>query len=116
MRDTETETQSEGEAGSMQGAQLGTRSRVSRIRPWAEGGVALNLQATRAALYVRFYSRKCHLPIEEESKIELNTEHMSGTILRQPDSLMGEGNQQTLNIHTSYFSNTNLLICRGKEA
>ena len=40
MRDThrEAETQAEGEAGSMQGAQRGTWSRVSRIRPWAEGG------------------------------------------------------------------------------
>ena len=41
MRDTETgreaETQAEGEAGSVQGARRGTRSRVSRIRPWAEG-------------------------------------------------------------------------------
>ena len=28
----------QGEAGSMQGARCGTRSRVSRIRPWVEGG------------------------------------------------------------------------------
>ena len=28
----------EEEAGSMQGAQHGTQSQVSRIRPWAEGG------------------------------------------------------------------------------
>ena len=34
----EEETQAEGEAGSMQGARHGTRSRVSRITPWAEGG------------------------------------------------------------------------------
>ena len=34
----ERERESEGEAGSMQGAQTGTRPRVSRIRPWAEGG------------------------------------------------------------------------------
>ena len=33
----EAETQAEGEAGSMQGAQCGTRSQVSRIRPWAAG-------------------------------------------------------------------------------
>ena len=38
MRDIEAETRAEGEAGSMQGAQCGTRSRVSRITPWAEGG------------------------------------------------------------------------------
>ena len=31
------ETQAEGEAGSMQGAQRGTRSRDSRITPWAKG-------------------------------------------------------------------------------
>ena len=34
----ESETQAEREAGSMQGARHGTRSQVSRIRPWAEGG------------------------------------------------------------------------------
>ena len=38
MRKREAETQAEGEAGSMQGARRGTRSRVSRIRPWAAGG------------------------------------------------------------------------------
>ena len=36
-REREAETQAEGEAGSMQGAQRGTRSRDSRITPWAEG-------------------------------------------------------------------------------
>ena len=36
MRDTEREA--EGEAGSTQGARRGTRTRVSRIRPQAEGG------------------------------------------------------------------------------
>ena len=43
MRDTEREgkTQAEGEAGSMQGARRGTRSRVSRIRPWAKGSTKL---------------------------------------------------------------------------
>ena len=40
MRDTqrEAETKAEGEAGSMQGAQCGTWSWVSRITPWAAGG------------------------------------------------------------------------------
>ena len=42
MRDrhthTEAEAQAEGEAGSMQGARRGNRSRVSRITPWAKGG------------------------------------------------------------------------------
>ena len=40
MRDTEkdSETQAEGEAGSMEGAGHGTQSRVSRIAPWAAGG------------------------------------------------------------------------------
>ena len=43
MRDTEkeAETRAEGEAGSMQGARRGTRSRVSRVTPWAEGGAKL---------------------------------------------------------------------------
>ena len=33
----ERETETEGEAGSMQGARCGTRSWVPRVRPWAEG-------------------------------------------------------------------------------
>ena len=39
MRDTErdAETQAEGEGGSMQGARHGSRSRDSRIMPWAKG-------------------------------------------------------------------------------
>ena len=36
-REREAETQAEGEAGSMQGAQHGIRSRVSRITPRAKG-------------------------------------------------------------------------------
>ena len=36
-REREAETQAEGEAGSMQGAQRGTGSWVSRVRPRAEG-------------------------------------------------------------------------------
>ena len=36
-RERGRETQAEGEAGSMQGAQRGTPSQVSRITPWAEG-------------------------------------------------------------------------------
>ena len=36
-REREAETQAEGEAGSMPGAQDGTRSRDSRIAPWAKG-------------------------------------------------------------------------------
>ena len=41
MREREAETQEEGEAGSMQGAQPGTQSQISRITPWAEGGTKL---------------------------------------------------------------------------
>ena len=37
-REREAEIQAEGEAGSRQGAGRGTRSRDSRIMPWAEGG------------------------------------------------------------------------------
>ena len=36
-REREAETQAEGEAGSMPGARRGTRSRDSRIAPWAKG-------------------------------------------------------------------------------
>ena len=42
MRDTErvveTQAQAEGEAGSTEGPRRGTRSQVSRITPWAQGG------------------------------------------------------------------------------
>ena len=37
-REREAETQAEGETGSMPGARHGTRSQVSRITSWAEGG------------------------------------------------------------------------------
>ena len=47
-REREAETQAEEEAGSMRGARCGTRSRVSRIRPWAEG--VLNHLATQASM------------------------------------------------------------------
>ena len=47
-RETETEAEAEGEAGSMQGAQRGTRSWVSRITPWAERQ-ALNCWATQGS-------------------------------------------------------------------
>ena len=36
-REKEAETQEEGEAGSMPGARRGTRSRDSRVTPWAKG-------------------------------------------------------------------------------
>ena len=36
-RERKADTQAEGEAGSTQGAQCGTRSWVSRITPWTEG-------------------------------------------------------------------------------
>ena len=37
LREREGETQAEREAGSIQGAQCGTRSRHSGIKPWAKG-------------------------------------------------------------------------------
>ena len=40
-RDREREREREREVGSMQGTQPGTRSQVSRITPWAEGGAKL---------------------------------------------------------------------------
>ena len=36
-REREAETQAEGEAGSVRGAQCGTQSRDPRIMPWAKG-------------------------------------------------------------------------------
>ena len=41
QRERERETQAEREAGSVQEAQHGTRSGVSRITTWAEGGTKL---------------------------------------------------------------------------
>ena len=43
MRDTqrEPETQAEGEAGSLQGAQCGTRSQDPRMTPWAKADIPL---------------------------------------------------------------------------
>ena len=41
QREIEAGTQAEGEAGSMQGAQRGTRSRDSRSTAWAQGGAKL---------------------------------------------------------------------------
>ena len=41
QKEREAETLAEGEAGSTQGARHETRSQVSRIRPWAEGGAKL---------------------------------------------------------------------------
>ena len=38
QREIEAETQAEGKADSMLGAQHGTQSRVSGITPWTEGG------------------------------------------------------------------------------
>ncbi|CAD7670329.1 unnamed protein product [Nyctereutes procyonoides] len=40
-----------GEAGSMQGARYGTRSQVSRIRPWAEGLRIFNMVTRQGALW-----------------------------------------------------------------
>ena len=74
MRDTqrEAETQAEGEAGSTQGAQRGTQSQVSRIRPWAEGSTKLLShlgcpQVCFLSVFLLFYfssfrtQLKCHI-------------------------------------------------------
>ena len=53
-RERGTETQAEGEAGSMQRARGGTRSQVPWIMPWAEGG-AKPLSHLGCPLYYLFY-------------------------------------------------------------
>ena len=60
MRDTqrEAETQTEGEAGSMQGAQRGTRSQDPRIMPWAEGSAK---PLSHPGVPTIFYMRKAIL-------------------------------------------------------
>ena len=58
MRDTErereAETQEEGEAGSMQGAQRGTWSRISTITPWADGQPLSHPGAPMITIYILF--------------------------------------------------------------
>ena len=54
-REREVETQAEGEAGSMQGAWRRSRSRVSRIPPWAEGG-AKPLSRQGCPLFYSYHS------------------------------------------------------------
>ena len=57
MRDTErkAETQAEGEAGSMQEARHGTRSRVSRITPRAKGSAKPPSHQGCPAFYFMFF-------------------------------------------------------------
>ena len=72
MRDTqrESETQAEAEAGSLQGARCGTRSQISRIRPWAEDGAKLPSHPG-CPLFVGFYSVfiNCQVLLGLESKL-----------------------------------------------
>ena len=69
-REREAETQAEGEAGSMQEAQHGTQSQVSRITPGLKA--ALNRWATRATLFwfflITFFSSLLY-----KENIEWNT-------------------------------------------
>ena len=58
MRDSEAETQAEGEAGSMQGAWHRTRSQVPRSCPGLKA--ALNRWATQAARLQIFLNRTIH--------------------------------------------------------
>ena len=69
----EAETQAEGEAGSMQGLQGGTRSQDSRIMPWAEVGA--NLLSHPGCPYSPIFwgKNKPHMPrsdIFQEKKSE----------------------------------------------
>ena len=73
MRDTErereAETQAEGEADSMQGARCGTRSPVSRIRPWADGGTKpLTTQAAQktATLEIKKITLQPSTPLSQQ--------------------------------------------------
>ena len=55
VTEREGETQAEGEAGSMQGADRGTRSRVCRIMPWAEGSATKMLSHSGCPYLGAFY-------------------------------------------------------------
>ena len=54
-REREAETQAEGEAGPMQGAQLGTPTRVSRITPQAAGGAKLLRHGDRPRFALNYF-------------------------------------------------------------
>ena len=71
MRDTgrEAETQAEGEAGFMQGAQRGTWSGDSNIMPWA-GRQTLNRWATHPGIPIKVFKRQ--LPINQKSVSSCN--------------------------------------------
>ena len=59
------ETQAEGEAGSMQGPWHGTRSQVSRIRPWAENSAK---PLSHWAAQYSVYFKKGRVVFEIDSK------------------------------------------------
>ena len=65
---------------------------------------------------IRFYFRKHHSLIGEESKIELSTEYMSGIIPRQLDPLTGRRNQHTRASMPAAFPLTMKSHVEGKEA
>ena len=73
-RERRAETQAEGEAGSMQGARHGTQSRVSRIRPWAEGGTKPLSHPGCPSIYFLFF-QKFYLFIHERQRQRERQKH-----------------------------------------
>ena len=61
-RERQRHRQREKEAGSMQGARRGTRSRVSRITPWAEGGT--KLLSHRGCPYFTVLKGQCKIALK----------------------------------------------------
>ena len=99
MKDTETEreaeTQAEGEAGSMQGARCGTRSRVSMIMPWAEGRCS-TAEPPRDPPKIQFFVVEhfqmlvcCHLESASKKKRLMRNE---GHSVKQIVKIKGQGN------------------------
>ena len=80
-REREAETQAEGEAGSMQGAQCGTPSWVSRITPWAEGGAKplSHPGCPPIHFFLRFYLFIHERHRDREREAETQTEGEAGS-------------------------------------
>ena len=69
MKDTEREAeiQSEGEAGSTQGAGCGTWSWDSGIMPWAEGRCSTTEPATQVSLKIEIFKDNSNKQSNKES-------------------------------------------------
>ena len=83
-REREAETQAEGKARSMQGAQCGTRSWVSGITPWTEGGAKL-LSHPGCPLFFVFFKILFIYSRETQRKSQRHRQREKQAPCREPD-------------------------------